>query len=131
MHNDNQVNYDALCYATMINVKTKSAGADRIVFRNFHYGNKEHQFVLAVTMACWNILGEREVAIDDNMFSRAMLNKRYGKTCKIGKAKKTEEIFVDVEELLEFMRGPACEVCGNEFTFGDIYDAYYDRKDKR
>ena len=29
------------------------------------------------------------------------------------------------------MRGPASEVCGNEFTFGDIYDAYYNRKDKR
>lgn len=131
MHNDIQINYDALCYATMINVKTKSAGADRIVFRNFHYGNKEHQFVLAVTMACWNILGEREVAIDDNMFSRAMLNKRYKRTCKIGKARKDEDKYIDIEELLEFMRGPACQVCGDQFTFGDIYDAYYDRKDKR
>lgn len=128
MRNNVEVNYDALCYAAMINVKTKTAGAERIVFRNFHYNNKEHLFVMAITMACWNILGEREVAIDDGLFSRIKLNRRYGKICKIGKAKKTEEIFVDVEELLEFMRGPACEVCGNEFTFGDIYDAYYARK---
>ena len=129
MRNNVEVNYDALCYAAMINIKTKTAGAERIVFRNFHYNNKEHLFVMAITMACWNILGEREVAIDDGLFSRIKLNRRYKRTCKIGKAKKIEEIFVDVEELLEFMRGPACEVCGNEFTFGDIYDAYYARKD--
>ena len=131
MKNDLSVEYDAICYATMINIKTKTTGADRIVFRNFHYGNKEHQFVLAVTMACWNILGGREIAIDDNMFSRAMLNKKYKHICKIGAAKKEEQIFVDVEELLEFMRGPICQTHGPEFTFGEIYDAYYSGKDSR
>ena len=131
MENDIRVNYDSLCYATMINIKTKTSGADRIVLRNFHSKNKEHLYVLAITMTCWNILGEREVAIDDGLLARIALNKKYKKICKIDKAQDYENIFVDVEEMLEFMRGPACDLCGDQFTFGDIYDAYYSGKDNR
>lgn len=129
MKEELRLEYDSLCYATMVNIHTKSLGADRIVLRNFHYDNKEHQFVLAVTMACWNILGEKEIAIDDNMFARKMLNKKYKNICKIGKATEEETKYVDVEELLEFMRPHAIEICGDGFTFGDIYDAYYSGKD--
>ena len=125
---DLRLQYDALCYATMVNIKTLTSGAKRIVFRNFDYQNKEHLFVMAVTMACWNILGEREVAIDGSVFARHALSKKYKKICKIGKAEK-EEIFVDVSELLEFMRGYACQICGENFTFGDIYDEYYSGKE--
>ena len=128
---DLRLEYDSLCYATMINIKTLTSGADRIVFRNFDYQNKEHLFVMAVTMACWNILGEREVAIDGNIFARIALNKRYHSTCPIEKAKKEEQKFVDVPEMLEFMRGHACQTCGDMFTFGDIYDAYYSGKEER
>ena len=123
-----RLQYDALCYATMINVKTLSSGADRIVFRNFDHTNKEHLFVMSVTMACWNILGEREVAIDGGMFARRTLSKKYKRICKIGKAEK-EETYIDVPELLEFMRGHACQLCGENFTFGDIYDEYYSGKE--
>ena len=126
---DLRLEYDSLCYATMVNVMTNTRGADRIVFRNFDYNNKEHLFVMSVTMACWNLLGEREVAIDDGIFARRALSKKYKKLCKIGKAKDEEEIFIDVPELLEFMRGHACQICGDSFTFGDIYDEYYSGKD--
>ena len=125
---DLRLEYDSLCYATMMNVMTNTRGADRIVFRNFDYNNKEHLFVMSVTMACWNLLGEREVAIDDGVFARHALSKKYKKLCKIGKAKDEEEVFVDVPELLEFMRGHACQICGVNFTFGDIYDEYYSGK---
>ena len=125
---DLQMQYDSLCYATMVNVMTNTKGADRIVFRNFDYNNKEHLFVMSVTMACWNLLGEREVAIDDGMFARRALSKRYKKICKIGKAGDDEKIFIDIPEMLEFMRGPACQMCGDSFTFGDIYDKYYSGK---
>jgi hypothetical protein len=84
---------------------------------------------MAVTMACWNILGERRVAIDGNIFARIVLNKRYRSICTIEKAKKEEQKFVDVPEILEFMRGAACELCGTGFTFGDIYNAYYSGKE--
>ena len=128
---DLRLEYDSLCYATMINIKTLTSGAKRIVFRNFDYQNKEHLFVMSVTIACWNILGEKEIAIDGNIFARIALNKKYRKTCKIEKAKKEETVFVDVPEMLEFMRGHACKLCGDTFTFGDIYDAYYGGKEER
>lgn len=131
MEQDIRLKYDSLCYATMLNIRTKTSGADRVVLRNFDYGNKEHQFVLAVAMACWSILGSRELAIDDNMFARRRLNKKYSKTCKIKAAKDDEQIYVDVDELLEFMRGHACNLCGENFTFGDIYDMYYSGKDEQ
>lgn len=126
MENDIRIKYDSLCYATMLNVRTKTSGADRIVLRNFNYKNKEHKFVLAVVMACWNILGGREVAVDSPAFTRAAINRRYKRTCKVKAAKDTEDVFVDVEDMLEFMRGSACNLCGEDFTFGQIYDAYYD-----
>jgi hypothetical protein len=125
MENDIKVNYDALCYATFLNIGHLTKEADRIAFINFDTTNKEHLFVLAVTMACWNILGEKEVAIDQNLFRRAKLNKKYKNTCKIAETKKDELHVVDVDELLEFMRGSACQSLGDEFTFGEIYDAYY------
>jgi hypothetical protein len=76
-------------------------------------------------MACWNILGEKEVAIDQNLFRRAKLNKKYKTIGKIAETKKDEMHVIDVVDLLEFMRGPACEAMGVEFTFGEIYDEYY------
>ena len=130
MRNDTEVNYDALCYATMLNIKTKTSGAKRIVFRNFDWQDKEHKFVMAVTMACWNILGEREVAIDGSIFDCAKITRQYKKICKVKQAKANEEVFVDVSELLEFMRPHAEGICGEGFYFGDIYDAYYSEKGK-
>lgn len=127
MDSELQMRYDSLCYATMLNVRTKTSGAERIVLRNFDYKNKEHKFVLAVVMACWNILGGREVAVDAPAFTRASINRRYKKTCKVKAAKDTEDVFVDVVDMLEFMRGSACALCGEDFTFGQIYDTYYER----
>jgi hypothetical protein len=129
MENDLQVKYDSICYVTMLNVKTKTDGAKRIVFRNFKCDNKEHQFVLAVTNACRGILDDREIAIDDKWIPCLLLSHKYKKSGGIKKAKKDETIFVDVPDMLEVMRGYACELCGEDFRFGDIYDAYYGGKD--
>jgi hypothetical protein len=115
----------------MINVKTKTDGAKRIVFRNFNYNNKEHLFVMAVTMACWSILGEKEIAIDCGVIARAKLSKKYKSICSIKKALNNEQVYVDVPEMLEFMRKTACDLCGEEFNFGKIYDAYYGEKETR
>lgn len=126
---DLEVQYDSICLATMYNIKTMTSGADAIVFRNFDGANKEHLFVIAVTMSCWNVLGERKVLIDGGLFARARLNKKYKDISKIGKSTGKEQTFVDVNELLEFMRGHACQICGEDFTFGKIYDKYYSNKE--
>ena len=127
---DLRLKYDALCYATMINVKSLSANnPDRIVFRDFNSKNKEHLFVLALTMACWHILGEKQIAVDCNAFARKKLTKKYYELCEIDKAREDDLVFINVPEMLEFMREHAENLCGKSFTFGDIYDAYYNERD--
>ena len=123
-----QMKYDALCYAIMRNVAIKSHGADRICFVNFNPRNDEHLCILAVTGACAGILGDREVTLDCDMWSRRKLARKYKRVITISKAEKNEEIVVDIVEMLEFMRGPAKEMCGEDFTFGDIYREYYVKK---
>lgn len=122
---DIRVQYDALAWATYVNIDIKTSGTDKIVFHNFDGNNKEHLYVMAVVMSCWNVLGEKAVYIDDNVFVRARLSRRYKNICKVGKATGEEENYIDINELLDFMRDTACQMCGPEFTFGDIYDKYY------
>ena len=130
MENDLQVKYDSLCYSTFINVRHLTDGVNYIYLKNFEYDNKEHRFVIAVINACHGILGEKELLVNVNMFQRRALEKEFRTFGRIRRPKGEPEKYVDVPEMLEFMRGAACELCGTDFTFGDIYDAYYSGKDE-
>lgn len=129
MEEDVKVKYDSICYKTFLNVRYLTEGADCIVLKNFDYSNQEHQFVLAVIIACSSILGNRGLAIDTNVFYRKLIAKRYPTIGKIEKVTGKEEKAVNVPDLLDFMRPSAIELCGESFTFGDIYKEYYNRKD--
>lgn len=129
MENDLQVKYDSLCYATFMNIKHLTEGAKRIVFKNFDAKNKEHLFALSVATACWSILGERDIAINANFFDCLKLARRYKKICKIHYANGNDEQFIDTVEMLNFMRPTGIDLCGEDFTFGDIYDEYYSGKE--
>lgn len=131
MENDIRVQYDSLCYATFLNIKYLTSGVDYIYLKNFDYNNDEHHFVLAVANACFNILGEKELLVDVGMFQMRALRKKYSCFNVIRKPKGEPEKYVDVPELLEYMRGAASNLCGPVFTFGDIYNEYYAGKDKR
>lgn len=126
---DFRMEYDSLCYATMINVKTLTSGANRIVLKNVNWNNLEHKFVIHVINACYNILGSRDVAIDVGPLTRGSIARECSSFGKVKKVQKDEQIFVDVPELLEFMRGHACDMCGDGFSFGDIYKEYYSGKE--
>ena len=131
MENDLYVKYDSLCYATFLNLKHLSEGVNYIYLKNFEYDNKEHQFIIAIANACFNILGEKELLVDLNIFQRKGLEKKYKSFNVIRKPRGNPEKIVDVPELLEYMRGAACDLCGTGFTFGDIYDAYYSGKEQK
>ena len=120
MTDDIRLKYDAMCYATMLNVHTLSKNADRICFKNFNPTNEEHLCVLAVTAACSGILGDRDVHLDCGPFARRILARQYRGTCTIGKLTKDDNIVIDICELIEYMH-PACD----GFDFADIYKAYY------
>lgn len=129
MEKDLQVKYDSLCYITFLNIARLTKNADRIVLKNVDWKNMEHKFVVHVINSCYNILGDRDVVMDAGPLTRRAISRECRAFGKIRKVKPDEEKFVNVEELLEFMRGYACELCGVNFTFGDIYNAYYSGKD--
>lgn len=130
MENDLYVKYDSLCYSTFLNVRHLTNGVNYIYLKNFECDNKEHQFVIAIVNACYSILGEKELLVNAKMSQRHALEKKYKTIRRIRKPKGEPEKYVDVPEMLEYMRGAACDLCGVDFTFGDIYDAYYSGKEE-
>ena len=131
MENDLQVKYDSLCYATFLNIRHLTDGADRIALKGVDWKNMEHRFVVHIVNACYNILGARDVVMDAGPLTRSTISRACRSFGKIRKILPTDEKCVNVPELLEFMRGSACELCGTEFTFGDIYNEYYSGKEEK
>ena len=131
MENDLQVKYDSLCYTTFLNIRHLTKDADRIALKGVDWKNLEHRFVVHIVNACYNILGARDVVMDAGPLTRSTIARACRSFGKVRKIREDETIFVDVPELLEFMRGTACELCGTEFTFGDIYNEYYSGKEER
>lgn len=125
---DLQVKYDSICYHLYNGVKNLSEGGDCINFVNFDHTNDEHKLVLAITAACSGILGNRNVTIDCPFGARRRLASKYKKTFKVLKNDGTKLPQIDVNELLDGLREWACQLCGENFTFGEIYKAYYEKE---
>lgn len=121
-------NYDSLCYAAFLNIKYLTEGADYIYLKNFDYNNKEHQFIIAIVNACYTILNKKEVIMDIRIFQKLALERKYKAIGKIKKPKEENTIYVDVPDLLNYMRGAAHNLFGQGFSFGDIYDEYYSER---
>ena len=124
------VKYDAICYNIFLGVATETKGAKRICFSSFDAKNKEHLAVLAVTAACISLLGDRDIAIDCKAWDRLRLARQYKKTITIDAIKKSDSVVLDIDEFLYNMRDWVEELCGEDFTFADIYHAYYCEKGK-
>jgi hypothetical protein len=121
---DLQTKYDALCYYIFNGLQNLSHGANSINLKNFDGKNEEHLLVVAVAAACVSILGDRNIAIDGPMGIRRRLAAKYKKSVTIVKNQNKNKQ-IDVPEFLDGLRGYACELCGNEFKFSDIYREYY------
>lgn len=120
--------YDEICGAAFVNLFTLSKDSDTIAFRGFNPKNKEHLFILGVARGLAGSFGKK-VALDVNKFQLWKLNRGIDKDCRLILIDEKEAIYsIDPEELLAFMRPKAVEACGEDFTFADIYNAYYNRK---
>jgi hypothetical protein len=120
--------YDEICGAALVNLFTLSKNSDTIAFRGFNPKNKEHLFVLGVARGLAGSLGKK-VALDVNKFQLWKLNRGIDKDCRLILVDGKEAIYsINPEELLTFMRPGAVSACGENFTFADIYNEYYNRK---
>lgn len=123
--------YDEICGAAFVNLFTLSKDSDTIAFRGFNPKNKEHLFVLGVAKGLAGSLGKK-VALDVSKFQLWKLNRGIDKDCRLILVDGKEAIYsIDPEELLAFMRPKAVEACGENFTFADIYNQYYNRKKEK
>lgn len=129
MEENIQVKYDSICYITLMNIKSLTDKVDYIVLKNFDHKNKEHLFIMAVINACYGVLGNKKVLINKNIVIRKHLANKNKAVGKILHSSGKELVQVDVQDLLELMRGYSCGLCGEGFTFGEIFDAYYGGKD--
>jgi hypothetical protein len=120
--------YDEICGAAFVNLFTLSKDSNTIAFRNFNPKNEEHLFVLGVAKGVASSF-DKKVVLDVSKFQLWKLNRGIDKDCRLILINGKEAIYsIDPEELLAFMRPKAIEACGEDFTFADIYNQYYNRK---
>lgn len=125
MENKLQQKYDTICYCIYNGVKNLSDGAAQIRLKNVDFSNDEHQFVIALIASCSGILGNKELAIDVDAFSRRVLAKKYNKAIVIKKLNNGQNNVIDINELLDGLRDYAEELCGKDFLYSDIYYEFY------
>lgn len=124
---DIAVKYDSVCMMALINIYTLTKDHANIDLINFNWNDDEHKFIFAVIVATQSTLGDKPIYIDAPWYIRNYLNKKYKKAVgAIKKVPRKNEYGVNVQELLDFMRGGAKEIVGPNFNFGDIYHAYYE-----
>jgi hypothetical protein len=120
--------YDEICGAAFVNLFTLSKESETIEFRFFDPTNEEHLFLLGVAKGLAGSLGKK-VALDVNKFQLWKLNRGLDKDCRIIQLDKTHAASaIHPDMVLDFMRPKAVEACGEDFTFADIYNQYYNRK---
>lgn len=120
--------YDEICGAAFVNLFTLSKESETIDFRFFDPTNEEHLFLLGVAKGLAGSLGKK-VALDVNKFQLWKLNRGIDKDCRIIQLDKTQTAStIHPDMVLDFMRPKAVEACGEDFTFADIYNQYYNRK---
>jgi hypothetical protein len=124
--------YNDICGKAFVNIFSLSKETECILFNGLDLKNKEHLFLLHVALGVGSIV-EKQVCLDKSRFTVKRLNRRLhikDKGFKIISFKDTmENRGINPNEMLEFMRGHACHICGDDFTFGDIYKEYYSGKE--
>lgn len=118
--------YDALINVTLTNIFTLSKRHRKIVLRNFNRKNKEHLFVFRVALMAREMF-DLPLYLEDCTIDWIILNWRIRKKEKfVWLTTEYEGYAVDVPALLDFERKDGISNLGQDFTFGDIYDAYYE-----
>lgn len=123
--------YNDICGKAFVNIFSLSKETECILFNRLDLKNKEHLFLLHVALGVSSVV-EKQVCLDKSRFATKRLNRKLhikDKGFKIISFKDTmENRGINPNEILEFMRPYAKQLCGEEFTFADIYDEFYNIK---
>lgn len=120
--------YDEIAGATYVNLYTLSKNSDTITIAPFDPKNEEHLFILGVAKGLSAVIS-KPVCLDVSRFQLWKLNWRVKKEAHVRLIDGKEAIYaINPDQLLNFMRKEAIEYCGDDFTFADIYKAFYSRK---
>lgn len=124
-------NYDEICGWTFVNLYTLCKEKDTIIISPFDIHNNEHLFILYMAKGLSHVYG-KQLRLDVSYFDLWKVNRTIkDRACKIKKAKKkTLNEAISPNELLNFMRCRARSLCGEDFTFSDIYFRFFNT-DKR
>ena len=120
--------YDEICGAAFVNLFTLFKESEKIILYPFDAKNEEHLFLLGVAKGVAGSLG-KTVVIDASRYQLWKINRKADKECyvlRVTEQDKTNGIRPDT--VLNFMWDWAKSLCGEDFTFADIYKEFYCRK---
>ena len=124
-------NYDIICAAAFSTMLGVSKNSDTVAIGHFDPKDEEHLFVLGVAKGLGGVT-HRPVCVDVNRFQLWKLNHGLDKDCRIQRMDGKEAIYsINPDLLLSGMRAKAEELCGENFSFADIYNEYYNRKKRK
>ena len=124
--------YDKLVGITLLTLCNLSVGSQTIRLYRFNRKDKEHMYILRVALIARDLY-DFPIEIDASWWDIFCLNWKLRKGFnKVKKYRLKEGVNdsngVNVPIMLDTMRGDAVECCGEDFTFANIYEAYYERK---
>lgn len=118
--------YDGLIGLTLVNLFTLSKDCGAIRMDKFDKENKEHLFFLRVALIARDVY-QVPIEMSGSRWEIFCLNWKIRKNFK--KVKRVSGFDTgnfDISAVLDFMRPDAIKRIGTDFSFADIYDAYYE-----
>lgn len=118
--------YDGLIGLTMYNLYTLSKDCGAIRIDNFNRHNKEHLYLLRVSLIARDVY-QVPVEMSGSWWNVFCVNWKIRKGfSRVKRVAKFDTGNFDVSAVLDFMRPDAIKRIGTDFSFADIYDAYYE-----
>lgn len=118
--------YDGLIGLTMYNLYTLSKDCGAIRIDNFNRNNKEHWYLLRVALIARDVY-QVPVEMSGSWWNVFCVNWKIRKGFrKIKRVAKFDTGNFDAAAVLDFMRQDGIARIGPNFSFADIYEAYYE-----
>lgn len=118
--------YDGLVGLTLLNLYSMSRELSVIRLFGFNPKNKEHIYILRIALMARDIY-HFPIEVELSGWKLFKLNWKLRKGFgRIHKIRRGEYCGIWVDKMLDFMRPDGIQRLGEDFSFADIYEAYYE-----